>query len=344
MSTAKKLVIVGLAVLSVRLALLAGAGAAVGRYFEELFSGGNLISASISLELGARQTPPAKPDAPAVGEVISPLDFLSSAPPAPLPSPETSPDKILETTIYGALVIRNATDLEIDEEALLAEGPSLLLPAEGPQILIIHTHSSEAYTPEGLDRYTPTDKDRTEDVHYNVVRVGDELTASLESYGLSVLHDREIYDYPSYTGSYSRSGKAVEAHLAKNPSIRIVIDVHRDALGENGVVYKTMAEVDGETASQVMLLCGTNESGLTHPDWRENLKLALYLQNAVNKKYPTLARPVSLVNERYNQQLTHGSLILEVGSSGNTLREALCAVRLFASACGPALSELVEGK
>jgi stage II sporulation protein P len=82
--------------------------------------------------------------------------------------------------------------------------------------------------------------------------------------------------------------------------------------------------------------------GLYHPYWTENLKLALKLQEAVTAKYPTLVRPIALKRERYNQHLTRGSLILEVGSSGNTLQEALRAVRLFADSIGPTLTSLVE--
>ena len=122
----------------------------------------------------------------------------------------------------------------------------------------------------------------------------------------------------------------------------MVIDMHRDALGANGTVYKTMAEEDGVCASQVMLLVGSDASGLNHPGWRSNLALALYLQQAVGSRHPTLMRPVTLVKERYNQHLTPGSMIIEVGSSGNTLQEALAAIRLFADAAAPALLELVE--
>ena len=221
-------------------------------------------------------------------------------------------------------------------------GPSQSLPAEGPQILIVHTHGSEAYTPDRLDQYEASDSYRTEDLNYNVVRVGDELTAAFEKQGLSVLHDREIYDYPSYTGSYNRSGAAIEAYLAQYPDIAIVIDLHRDALGDGDVTYKTMAELDGQVSSQLMMLVGTGEGGLYHPEWEQNLRLALYLQQAVNAKYPTLARPITVTQERYNQHLTTGSMILEVGSSGNTLQEALQAVRLYADAVGPALLKLVE--
>ncbi len=249
---------------------------------------------------------------------------------------------ILETTIEGGLAIKNQTGYKTDIGQLLLAGPAFRFPVEGAQILIIHTHSSEAYTPAGLDKYEASDEARTEDTQYNIVRVGDELAAVLEGAGLHVIHDREIYDYPSYTGSYTRSAQAIANWLADYPSIRMVIDVHRDALGENGTVYKTMAEEDGVCASQVMMLIGTDESGLAHSGWRDNLALAVYLQQAVSTAHPTLMRPVQLVPQRYNQHLTPGSMILEVGSSGNTLQEALAAVRLFGASAAPALLALVE--
>lgn len=250
--------------------------------------------------------------------------------------------QIKETTIRGGLSVKNETAYWVDAAQIVADGPAISLPAEGPQILIIHTHSSEAYTQAGLDRYEPSDTNRTENTEFNIVRIGDELTAILQQAGLSVIHDRGIYDYPSYTGSYNRSGEAISQYLADYPGIGMVIDMHRDALGTDGVVYKTMAEEEGVCASQVMLLVGTDESGLEHPGWHSNLSLALYLQNAVNTVNPTLMRPVDLVPQRFNQHLCPGSLIMEVGSSGNTLQEALAGIRLFGAAAAPALLALIE--
>lgn len=296
------------------------------------------VSERRSVKPAAASTPPAAPplEAPL-------LPVLETVPPPPATAaPETVPETVLETTIEGGLRIKNETGYWVDAAAVLAEGPGLTLPADEPQILIIHTHASEAYTQAGLDRYSASDQSRTEDTQFNVVRIGDELTELLTECGLNVIHDRGIYDYPSYTGSYTRAGDAIEQYLQSCPGIGVVLDIHRDALGANGVVYKTMAEEEGTVASQIMLLVGTDESGLAHPYWRANLALALYLQNAVNSAFPTLMRPVALVSERYNQHLTPGSLILEVGSSGNTLREAIAAIRLFARAAGPALAELVE--
>lgn len=299
-----------------------------------------------------RPQPTAPPTAtePPEAEPVAEAAALPEATGAPEEEPEilssvmdSSPSAdIRPTTISGGLKLKNETGYTVDVEQILQEGPQLRLPAEGPQILIIHTHGSEAYMPAGLDRYEANDTNRTEDTQFNIIRVGDELAQQLTEAGLTVLHDREIYDYPSYTGSYTRSGRAVEHYLTEYPGIAVVLDVHRDALGADGVVYKTMAEEDGVVASQVMLLVGSDESGLEHPHWQGNLALALYLQEAVGRRHPTLMRPVSLVPQRYNQHLTPGSLIVEVGSSGNTLQEALAAIRLFADAAAPALLELVE--
>ena len=251
-------------------------------------------------------------------------------------------DAAVEMTIPGAILLKNETSYSIDPWSVVESGTAVRLAANEPQILIIHTHSSEAYTPAGLDRYEPSDNTRTEDSEHNVIRIGDELARLYELAGLHVIHDRGVYDYPSYTGSYSRSGAAVEKYLRDYPSLSVVLDIHRDALGTDDVIYKTVAEETGTCASQAMLLVGTDESGLAHPNWRENLSLALYLQNVLAAEHPTLMRPVALVPQRYNQQLCGGMLILEVGSSGNTMQEALAAVRLFAASTAPALLALEE--
>ena len=315
---------------------------------------GSILRASLDMELGPAS--PLSEAAPAPTPTYAAtrrqhIEVRAAAPlftevPAPAQEEEILPEEeesdIRPMTIAGGLKVTNDTSYEIDVASLLALPLSQVLPADSPQILIIHTHGTEAYTPGANDDYVASDTGRTQDRDYNVVRVGDVLTAALEKQGLRVIHDRGIYDYPSYTGSYARSGAAVESYLSEYPDIGVVIDLHRDALGADGVIYKTVAEGAGESTAQLMLLVGTGENGLEHPDWKENLKLALAMQNVVNKKYATLARSVALKGERYNQHLTTGSLILEVGSSGNKLGEALRAVQLFADAIGPLLLSLVE--
>ena len=339
MSTRRMLA--ALSALLISLRLLCGAGGTADRLWR---------AGRAELEEAARERSPASP---------SPLPAAAIRTPAPTPTPEpeptpdeaaasapvTAPDgrAILPTTIPGGLTIKNETSFSPDLPGLLAAGPDLSLPADGPQVLILHTHTSEAYTPDGQDHYIASGTARTEDLNYNIVRVGDRLAETLQTQGLTVLHDRTIYDYPSYTGSYSRSGAAVEAALAANPTIRIVIDLHRDALSDSRVVYKTLSEIPDAPCAQVMLLVGTCGSGLEHPDWERHLRLAVYLQNAVDQEHPTLMRPIALVNERYNQHLAPGALLIEVGSSGNTLQEALRAAELFGASAGKALAALKEG-
>ncbi len=333
-----KLAPLGLAVLLIALLILGRNADAVTRLLRRAIPVRAVSGQALAAAASAEPSPAAPAPSPS-GEELPP----SEAPEALVSLLASDPGQdIRPTTISAAQLLKNETGYSLSPEQLLAEGPGLRLPAEGPQILIIHTHGSEAYTPVGLDLYDASDTNRTQDPHYSVIRVGDELAQRLEAQGLRVIHDREIYDYPSYTGSYSRSGEAVERYLKQYPSITVVLDLHRDALGTDEVVYKTMAEEEGTVASQIMILVGSDESGLEHPRWRENLSFALYLQQAAAAAHPTLMRPVSLVPQRYNQQFTSGSLILEVGSSGNTLQEALAAVRLFADAAGPALLALTE--
>ena len=150
--------------------------------------------------------------------------------------------------------------------------------------------------------------------------------------GISVLHDRTLYDYPSYNEAYDRSLAAIESYLAQYPSLRFILDVHRDAIEDGqGNQYKVVSTIDGVgTAAQLTLVVGSDGSGLPHPNWMENLKLAVALQEDLLTSYPTLMRPILLRNSRYNQHATTGSLLVEVGAAGNSPEEAALAGRLFA--------------
>lgn len=199
------------------------------------------------------------------------------------------------------------------------------LGADAPQVLILHTHGSEAYTmPEGQE-YVSTGTFRTADGSVSVIRVGDEIAAALSQHGISVLHDRALYDDPEYNGAYYRAEDAIEAYLEKYPSISFILDVHRDALEDKaGHQYKVITREDPSCA-QVSLVMGSSWEG-----WQENLKLAVAVQQHLTDQYPTLMRPVTVRNSDYNEYFTPGSLLVEVGAAGNSLDEALAAARLFA--------------
>jgi stage II sporulation protein P len=242
----------------------------------------------------------------------------------------------------GTVAVSNNTPFSIDIPALLARTPKAKASAGGPQILIIHTHGSESFLPDERDFYLPTDIERTEDTRYNVVRLGTEMAERFEGLGLSVLHDRNIYDYPTYSGSYGRSLRAIEAAIKENPSIQVVIDIHRDSIStRDGTIFKTVCETEYGKTAQMMWVVGTNGTGLPHDGWRDNLAFAAQLQSRVLQSAPTAMRPIHLRKERFNQHATPNSLILEVGTAANSLTEALRAVHLFCDTAGPYLAELL---
>ncbi len=231
---------------------------------------------------------------------------------------------------HNNIWVKNDSSRGIDLKWLLSAKLPFKLSGNGPHVLIVHTHGSEAYFPQGKETYALTDVERTSDKRYNVIRVGDELEKALSENGISVIHDRNIYDSPSYNGSYTRTLDAIGAALKKNPSIKVVIDVHRDAMTDSdGTKYRTVAEVGGKKCAQMMLVMSTGESGLPHPDWAENLKLAVKLQNAMSSKYPDIMRPINLRKERFNMHATTGSMLVEVGTSANSVGEAIESIRLL---------------
>ena len=362
------------AVMAAQLAFHAGALARPVERAAETYESGRLGAALLALELGdahasgrllladnlpgetpapentpaptAEAAPESAPDpAPEPSPEPTPTPTLEPTPtptptPTPGPTPEPTPaptPEIVPFTDDNGMELRNGTDREVDIAMLMGEPLTQRLSAAGPQILIIHTHGTEAYLPAAGEEYTPSDPYRTTDPERSVIRVGDALCSALEEYGLRVLHDRTLYDYPSYAGSYERAAASIEAYLAEYPDIALVLDVHRDAIGDASTVYKTCAA--GSGTAQIMLVCGTDEY-LEHPLWRENLKLALAMQAAAMSANGALMRPIHLAPERYNQQYTTGSLIIEVGTNGNTLSEALAAAELFGRAAGEMLASL----
>lgn len=285
-------------------------------------------------------TDPSSPENPADEETAS------------LPSSSTAPTVLAQTirpSNYGSLLsadgiyLQNRTNQTIDMEELAATPITLTGSKSGPSILIIHTHSTESYLQTSTDTYEESDSYRTIDTAHNVIRVGDEMAAAFARAGLNVLHDRNLYDYPNYNGAYTRSRSAIEEYLKLYPSISLVLDVHRDALiSEDGSLYKVVTDNETlENCAQIMLVVGTEEAGGSHPNWRANLSFAIGLERNLNENAPTLARPITLRKSHYNQQLSPGSVLLEVGTNGNTLEEALNAARIFAETTAPYIISLL---
>ena len=233
-------------------------------------------------------------------------------------------------TVLGNVYINNGSDAALDA-SMLAGHYAAALGETGPQVLIIHTHATESYTMPAGSEYEASDTFRTTDTRCNMVRIGDEMEQVLTAAGIGVVHDRSLYDYPSYSGSYDRSLKAIEGYLEKYPTISFVLDVHRDAVQDaNGNQFKLLCGED-KNAAQLEFVIGSNGGGLSHDLWRENLKLACAVQETLYQDYPTLMRPITVRNSRYNQFKTTGSLLVEVGTAGNSLEEAVNGARLFAA-------------
>ena len=230
---------------------------------------------------------------------------------------------------YNGVKIKNETDYKLTKEILT---PYIDINTE--DILIFHTHTCESYTESEKYEYKQTGNYRTTDRDYSVVNVGRELDRQLENYGYNVVHDETYHDYPSYSGSYSNSYKTVTNLLEKNKDTDIVIDLHRDAVGDN--TYAPTVKIGDEYAAQLMFVMGGNISK-EHPNWQQNLKFAIKVQEKANEMYPGLFRPIILRYASYNQQTAKAACIIEVGATGNTMDQALTSMKYLAKVLSEAL-------
>jgi len=217
---------------------------------------------------------------------------------------------------FSSVEVSNATDYQINSRELIGSELNFEIKKDGsPQILIVHTHTTESYGEFG---------DRNTDNTKNVVAVGAEMKKVLEDEGIGVIHDITVHDYPSYQGAYTRALATITKNLNQYPDIKIILDIHRDGyVYPDGTKLTKTTTINGESTAQVMIVSGTDSMGLDNPNWRENLKLGSKIQSAASIMYPTLMRPINLRRERFNLHLTTGSLLLEVGANGNSIEEAI---------------------
>ena len=242
----------------------------------------------------------------------------------------------------GAGSIKNNTRQTAADIAAEAAQPlpfAIEKDSAAPQVLIMHTHATEDYRLSAGLWFTPGDGARSTDRSINMCAVGRVMADTLNAAGICTLHDETLNDYPSYTGSYANSRAVVQQYLAQYPSIKVVLDVHRDAIEtENGSRMAPVCTVDGRQAAQVMIICGCdNGTTVQLPDWRQNLRVAAAWERAMEGMYPGFTRPVLLSYRFYNQDLTAGSLLIEIGGHGNNLNEALYAGQLAAKGLAAAL-------
>ena len=208
-----------------------------------------------------------------------------------------------------------------------------------PQVLVMHTHATEDYRLSAGLWFSPGDGARSTDRSINMCAVGRVVADTLNAAGINTLHDETLNDYPSYTGSYANSRAVVQQYLAQYPSIKVVLDVHRDAIeSESGSRYAPVCTVEGRQAAQVMIICGCdNGTTVQLPNWRQNLRFAAAWERSMEGMYPGFTRPVLFSYRFYNQDLTTGSLLIEIGGHGNNLNEALYAGQLAAKGLAAAL-------
>lgn len=231
-----------------------------------------------------------------------------------------------------AVSVSYGCDYRPDLQTLLLSPLSWDLTGEAPTVLILHTHATEGYTRQPGEDYEELYAYRTLDEAYNMVSIGAEVARVLEAGGIRVIHDRTLHDAASYNDSYSAARQTIQRHLAEHPSIQLVLDIHRDASDGTGGQLTTVGTVGGQRSAQLMVVVGTDAAGNHHPGWRQNLSLGLKLTALLEQTDPGLTRPVNLRSQRFNMDLTAGSLLIEVGAAGNSHDEAVLAAGALARA------------
>lgn len=238
------------------------------------------------------------------------------------------------TNTYGSVTVKNLTNIKLTKDILKPDYNV----KNKKDIIIYHTHTCESYTPTKENSYKASGNFRTTDLNYSVVKVGKELENELKKFKFNVVRSDKKHDYPAYSGSYTRSLETIEGLLKKNSKAEIVFDIHRDAVGSSSN-YAPTVEINGEKVAQLMFVIGTNDGGGKHPNWENNLKFAVKVQEKANEMYPGLFRSINLRSATFNQKVTNAASIIEVGATGNTLEEATASMKYLAKVLDAVLNE-----
>lgn len=243
---------------------------------------------------------------------------------------DPQPQEVFTRADAQSIRLYNTSGLTVDVEELLLSGGEFP-EGEGAKVLLYSTHTTESYTASS-GQYVQTAAYRTLDSGYNMLSLGEALENLLLQLGVPTVRDETLHDYPSYNAAYTHARKSVKQFLSREPGLCLVLDLHRDAADTSTGQLRTLAQVDGEQSAQLMLVVGSNASGLTHPDWQSNLALALKLQVLLERLSPGITRPICLRSQRFNQDLSSGSLLIEIGAAGNTRQEAMATLPILAEA------------
>ncbi len=317
---------------------------------DDILCGSLILSEGFGITAGTIEDPLLK--------LENPLETVNDNPgekPYPTEEQWTAGGEIIRTTYtpysgttffdlenYGQ--VNNKTD--IPNETLIKESRCLpdftIEDTSEPQVLIYHTHTTESFEPYVREKYDAGFNYRTTDDTKNMVMVGDAIEAELEARGIGVIHVETIHDYPSYNGSYGRSRETIVPILEQYPSIKVVLDIHRDAISGEGIAYQPYVEIDGKEAAQVMIISGCDDGTLGMPSYIRNFRFACRLQERLEGDNPGLTRPILFDYRHYNQDLTTGSLLIEVGSHCNTLEQAQYSGQLIGRSLGGMLNDMKE--
>lgn len=327
-----------LAMLSAGMQQPEGGAVALSERFEHRHAGGSTTTSGPPGTTGST--------AGGTGEQDLPADETATTKPIP-PRAGDGGDIVEQMLTTGSsfvegVAIKNISGVSIDIAEQLGIAPDLgLTDTSEPQVLIVHTHTTEGYMSYDAGYYNADDITRTTDMQYNVAAVGEAIAGQLRAAGIGVIHDTTIHDSP-YTGAYDRSAATVQKNLEQYPTIRVVLDIHRDAINSDATTkVKPTVTINGRKAAQMMIITGAvSTEALPHPNWRENLRLALRLQQLGSTTYEGLMRPMTVGTARYNAQLTNGSMLIEVGTEANTLDEAKYSGQLLGELLGKVLNSL----
>ena len=276
------------------------------------------VSALMYLETGKVFRPPPEEE-PSETALTESTDAPTEEPPA-LP--------VFSAADAELVYVRDTSGNTADLSALLEDPLTWDLTGGTATVLIYHTHATEGYTQIPGDTYEESSDYRTLDTDRNLVSVGTRLAELLTAAGIGTVHDSTLHDYPSYDGGYDNSRQTVLDALDGNSGIRLVLDLHRDAaVAADGSQFSTSAWVDGRESAQILFLVGTG-----HPNWQENMALAVKLTALLERMYPGITRGIITRTYDYNQDLSGGALLVEMGAAGDTREEALVAAEALANA------------
>ena len=212
------------------------------------------------------------------------------------------------------------------------------------RVLIYHTHTYEAYDQDPDHPYKETEKWRTADAGYNMVRVGEELAALLRGLGMEVVHDTTAFEPPNLSDAYTRSLAMLEGRIAAGESYDLYIDLHRDAYAASQTGLNTVS-AGGQELARLMVLIGKGEGQTGQgfdqkPNWQENIKMAQAITDCLNDQVRGLCRDVRVKNGRFNQHISTGCILIEAGNNRNTLQQVLAAMPYLADAIAQSLEKV----